>query len=113
MLTRQKSMQAATAKICLLNLHSHPGHEPAEASCKRAGQQTLLRMFLARWAKRSVLSVSVRQPAAGLTFAIMIVFELPPSESCNIQALRKLLCTCTRAFQWMFFETLVTAHCTN
>ncbi len=43
---------------------------------------TLLRMFLARCAKRSVLSVSERQPAAGLTLAIMMVFELPPSESC-------------------------------
>ncbi len=43
-------------------------------------------MFLARCAKRSVLSVSERQPAAGLTLAIMMVFELPPSESYAVPA---------------------------
>ena len=80
-------MQAARNKSCRLK-YSTILHMSLQKAVRRgAGQQTLLRMFLARWAKRSVLSVSVRQPAAGLTFAIMIVFELPPSESCNTQAL--------------------------
>ncbi len=40
-------------------------------------------MALTRCAKRSVLSVSARLAAAGLTLAIMMVLALPPSESCS------------------------------
>lgn len=42
----------------------------------------LFLMLFARWAKRSVLRVSAKLALAGLMLATMIVFELPPRESC-------------------------------
>jgi hypothetical protein len=41
-------------------------------------------MFFARLAYLSVLSVSSKLLSAGDTHAIMMVRELPPSESCSI-----------------------------
>ena len=44
---------------------------------------TLFLMLLARWAKRRVLMVSARLALAGLMLATIMVFELPPRESCT------------------------------
>ncbi len=53
----------------------------------RSQKRTVLRMALTRCAKRSVLCVSARFGDAGLMLAIIIVFELPPSESCTQRAM--------------------------
>ena len=49
-------------------------------SCATIG---LLRIWRARLAYLSVLSVSSRSASPGDTHASIIVFELPPSESCS------------------------------
>ena len=67
--------------------------EPAKVVRRCAGQQTSLQILLSRCAKRSMLNVSVRLPAAGLTLAIMIVFKLPPSNSCSAQPQNEVKCT--------------------
>lgn len=51
----------------------------------RALRRTVFWMALTRWAKRRVLRVSAMLATAGLTLAIMIVFALPPKESCDAQ----------------------------
>lgn len=79
------SLPAYLLGLCAQALHT--SHDDIHAMRTRGeSERALLRMSLARCAKRRVLSVSAMLRLDELTLAIMNVLELPPSESCSQHA---------------------------